>query len=124
MAELHNRNMNSNEVPTPLLFRVDPEQNGAFIMTKSSQGTLKMADKVVIVETRNSQDTRDGNDPDWKEHTYNFTYKDGENDIHDDVQANSLKDAVESFLMRKGWTPATVDISPAAKHTATNFTIH
>jgi hypothetical protein len=124
MAELHNRNMNNNEVAAPLTFKVDPEQNGAYVMTKETQGTLKMADKVVIVETRNSQDTRDGNDPNWKEHTYNFTYKDGENDIHDDVQANTLRDAVESFLMRKGWTPANVDINEAARNPASNFTIH
>ena len=124
MAELHNRNLNNNEVPAPLTFKVDPEQNGAYVMTKQSQGTLKMADKVIIVKTRNAQDTRDGTDPNWKAHTYNFTYKDGENDIHDDVQANSLREAIEGFIQRKGWTPANVDINEAARNPSGNFTIH
>jgi hypothetical protein len=123
MEELHNRNMNNNEVPAPLTFKVDPEQNGAYVMTKQTQGTLKMADKVIIVETRNAEETRQDN-PDWKDHTYNFTYKDGDNDIHEDVQANTLRDAVESFLMRKGWTPSTIDINESARSTASNTTIH
>ena len=123
MAELHNRSTNNNEVPAPLTFKVDPEQNGAYVMTKQNQGTLKMADKVIIVETRNTQDTQQGN-PEWKQHTYNFTYKDGENDIHDDVQANSLREAVEGFLQRKGWSPAHLDINESSNQASSNTTIH
>ena len=123
MAELHNRNMNNNEVPAPLTFKVDPEQNGAYVMTKTTQGTLKMADKVIIVETRNPQDTRQDN-AEWKANTYNFTYKDGENDIHDDVQADTLREGIESFLQRKGWSPAQLDINESSSKTSSNTTIH
>lgn len=123
MTELHKTNLSNNEVPMPIIFRVDPEQNGAYVMTKQTRGTLKMADRVVIVETRNSLDTLVDN-RDWKEHTYNFTYRDGENDIHDDIQANTLKEAVEMFLDRKGWTPSQIDINPSARSSSTNTTIH
>lgn len=123
MAELHNRNLVNNEVPAPLTFKIDPDPDGRLIMTKESQGTLKMADKIVIIETENAEETRADN-PNWKERTYRFTFKYGDEDMSEEVQANNLKEGVETFLYRKGWTPARVETNESTHHTTPNFTVH